>query len=106
MYMTIKIVFIGIIVVVLVSTMTAAAYASGIRHDSGDDATAEDHGYWIDSYDSGFAGRYDKDRTDEYRENEDVYNYNWTWDKGCEDSTRTEVECNELINNPVKVDDF
>ena len=35
-----------------------------------------------------------------------MYNYRWTWDIGCKDSTRTEAECNELINNPVEIEGF
>ena len=28
------------------------------------------------------------------------------WDMGCEDSLRTEQECDKLINNPVQIDNF
>jgi hypothetical protein len=96
----------AIIPLLLVTATITNVYASGIRGDSGGDATDKEHRCWVNGYDSGFAGKYDKDRANECREHEDVYNYNWTWDKGCEDSTRTEAECNELINNPVEIDDF
>jgi hypothetical protein len=78
--------------------------ATGIRHDSGDDATDEEHGCHIDGYDSGFAGKYDKDRARECIEHDD--NYNQLWAYGCEDSLRTEEECGELINNPVEIEDY
>jgi hypothetical protein len=78
--------------------------ATGIRHDWLDDATAEDADCWINSYDSGFAGKYDKDRAKECIEHDD--NYNKTWAHGCKDSLRTEEECGELINNPVEIEDY
>jgi hypothetical protein len=78
--------------------------ATGIRHDWLDDATAEDADCWINGYDSGFAGKYDKDRAKECIEHDD--NYNKTWAHGCEDSLRTEEECGELINNPVEIEDY
>ena len=81
-------------------------FATGIRYDTGEDATAEEANCWIDGYDSGFAGKYDKDRARECRENREMYNYRWTWDIGCKDSTRTKAECSELINNPVEIEDF
>jgi hypothetical protein len=72
----------------------------GIRGDSDEGSTEEEHDCWIDGYDSGFAGKYDKDRAKECIEHSD--NYNKTWAIGCEDSLRTEEECGELINNPVE----
>jgi hypothetical protein len=98
-------VIIGAIMTVLISSTTvAAAFATGIRYDSGDDATDEEHYCHVDGYDSGFAGKYDRDRARECIERDD--NYNQLWAYGCEDSLRTEEECGELINNPVEIQDF
>ncbi|MGH9979137.1 MAG: hypothetical protein ACRD8Z_25390 [Nitrososphaeraceae archaeon] len=58
----------------------------------------------LDGYDSGFAGKYDKDRALGYIEHSD--NYNQMWAMGREDSLRTEEECGELIKNPVEIEDF
>jgi hypothetical protein len=79
-------------------------FATGIRGDSGDDATLEESKCWVNGYDSGFAGEYDKDRARDCINEDD--NYNKTWAIGCEDSTRTEAECGVLINNPVEIEDY
>jgi hypothetical protein len=96
--------FLAIIPLLLVTATITNAYASGIRYDSGDDATDEEHYCHINGYDSGFAGKYDKDRARECIEHGD--NYNQLWAFGCKDSLRTEEKCGELINNPVEIDDF
>jgi hypothetical protein len=80
-------------------------YATGIRYDSDEDANAEEASCWVNGYDSGFAGMYDRDRARECIEDGDDA-YNRTWSIGCKDSLRTEEECGELINNPVEIDDF
>lgn len=74
-------------------------YASGVVSK-----TAEEADCWINGYDSGFAGKYDKDRARECVDQED--NYNKMWAFGCNESQRTEAECGELINNPVEIQDF
>jgi hypothetical protein len=78
--------------------------ATGIRYDWSDDATDEDADCHVDGYDSGFAGKYDKDRARECVEHDD--NYNKLWGYGCEHSLRTEEECGQLINNPVEIEDY
>ena len=83
---------------------TSNVFATGIRGDSDEDATAEEYGCFINGYDSGFAGKYDRDRARECIEHDDQYNF--TWAIGCEDSTRTESECGDLINNPVQIQDY
>jgi hypothetical protein len=98
-----KLIFLGLVIPIFL-LLVPNVYASGIRHDSGDDTTDEEHGCWIDGYDSGFAGKYDKDRARECVDHDD--NYNKLWAYGCEDSLRTEEECGELINNPVEIEDF
>jgi hypothetical protein len=45
-------------------------------------------------------------RASECQENSDNDFYNFTWAIGCEDSTRTEAECAELINNPVEIENY
>lgn len=95
---------IATIAILLSSSTIAAAFASGVRLDSGDDATEEEHDCWINGYDSGFAGKYDSDRARECIEHND--NYNQMWAYGCEDALRSEGECGGLINNPVEIEDF
>ncbi len=99
--------YISIIVVLALLMMIpiSSVSATGVRHDSGDDATAEEHECWINGYDSGFAGKYDKDRARECIEHSD--NYNKMWTDGCQSAAlRTEEECGELINNPVEIEDY
>ncbi|MFY9967433.1 MAG: hypothetical protein WBL44_04865 [Nitrososphaeraceae archaeon] len=97
-----KLIYVAIPILLLAAVPNVSA--TGIRHDSGDDATDEEHGCHIDGYDSGFAGKYDSDRARECVEHDD--NYNQLWAYGCEDSLRTEEECGELINNPVEIEDY
>jgi hypothetical protein len=99
--MTLKyVIMIGAILMTLVMGSISNVFATGIRYDSGDYATDEEHYCHVDGYDSGFAGKYDKDRARECIEHSD--NYNQLWAYGCEDSLRTEEECGDLINNPVE----
>ena len=50
-------------------------FAGGPRLDSSDGGTAEDAQCWVDGYDAGFAGKYDKGRADEcINEEYDEYN--------------------------------
>jgi hypothetical protein len=95
-----KLIYVAIPILLLAAVPNVSA--TGIRHDSGDDATDEEHGCHIDGYDSGFAGKYDKDRARECIDHDD--NYNKLWAYGCEDSLRT--ECGELINDPVEIEDY
>ncbi len=97
-------VIIEAIVITLLISSVSNVFATGLRHDPGDDATPEQAKCFINGYDSGFAGKYDKDRAEECVEHKDQYNE--MWDVGCEHSTRTEAECAELINNPVEIEDF
>jgi hypothetical protein len=54
----------AIIPLLMVATISNV-YASGPRLDYPDDATEEGAYCWVDGYDAGFAGKYDKDRADE-----------------------------------------
>ena len=56
---------------------TSNVYATGIRYDWPDDATGEEADCHVDGYDSGFAGKYDKDRAKECIEHDDYYNKLW-----------------------------
>jgi hypothetical protein len=51
---------------------------------------------WVDGYDAGFAGEYDRNRADECKVIPgDQYNRSWPY--GCKDGRLTEDECNEII---------
>jgi len=54
---------------------------------------------WVDGYDAGFAGVYDKDRANECN-NILGDEYNRSWPYGCIDSGLTEGECNDIKNDP------
>src|SRR5215510_8617806 len=112
---------IGIMVAVLLSSLTtAAAYASGPRGDYPDDgdATQEEDDCWANGYDSGFIGKFDKGRNDECQDvNEEGENYYiFAWAVGCEDGPhdgtnraitgRSVLDCIQIMNNPVEIDDY
>jgi hypothetical protein len=74
-------------------------YASGPRLDYPEDATEEGAYCWIDGYDAGFAGKYDKDRADECAILADD-EYNSAWKYGCKDAGYLPNECQYFKNNP------
>ncbi|MGH9984715.1 MAG: hypothetical protein ACRD8W_12245 [Nitrososphaeraceae archaeon] len=50
---------------------------------------------WVDGYDAGFAGKYDRDTANECNDIPgDQYNRSWEW--GCKNARYTEQECNDL----------
>jgi hypothetical protein len=50
---------------------------------------------WVDGYDAGFAGKYDKDRAQECKDIPgDQYNASWIY--GCEGAGLTEKECSDI----------
>ena len=54
---------------------------------------------WVDGYDAGFAGDYDRNRADECKDIPgDQYNRSWPY--GCKDGGLTEGECNEIKSDP------
>jgi hypothetical protein len=55
-----KPVFLGLAIPIFL-LLVPNVYASGIRYDSDEGATAEESRCWVDGYDSGFAGKYDKE---------------------------------------------
>ena len=102
-----KLVFLGLVATpIFLLLVPTNAFASGIRGDSDEYATVEESRCWVNGYDSGFAGKYDKTKHDECLENSTNDYYDQTWDIGCEDSTRTEKQCEELKNKPVKIESF
>jgi hypothetical protein len=88
-----------IVTLLVVLTTTPSVYAGGPRLDY-HDATKEGADCWINGYDAGFAGKYDKNRADECKEiGEDQYNEVWSY--GCRDAGYMIDECESLKNNPV-----
>jgi hypothetical protein len=79
-------VYISIIVVIMmILTMsTASVFAGGPRLDYPDDATEEGADCWVDGYDAGFAGKYDKNRANECKDKGED-NYNSVWGYSCKD---------------------
>jgi hypothetical protein len=54
---------------------------------------------WVNGYDAGFAGDYDRNRADECKDIPgDQYNRSWPY--GCKDGGLTEGECNEIKSDP------
>jgi len=50
---------------------------------------------WVNGYDAGFAGKYDKNRADQCNEIEgDQYNKAWIY--GCEKADYTQQQCNDF----------
>ena len=94
-----KLVFLGLAIPIFL-LLVPNVYASGIRGDVDEGTTIGESICWVNGYDSGFAGKFDKDRSDECGEFHENY-YSKMWDMGCEDSLRTEEECIEIRNNPV-----
>ena len=87
------------IIPLLVLATTANVYAGGPRLDWPMDSTDEGKDCWVEGYDSGFAGKYDKGRADRCAQENDEYNRSWGY--ACRDGGFTENECNDFKNNPV-----
>jgi hypothetical protein len=70
--------FLAIIPLLLVTATITNVYATGIRGDSDEDATIGESICWVNGYDSGFAGKFDKDRNDECGKfHENFYSQMW-----------------------------
>jgi hypothetical protein len=97
----------AIVITLLISSVSSGnVSASGPRLDYPEDgeASEEANECHLNGYDSGFAGKYDSERARYCYENGgDAYNF--AWGIGCEDSSRTEKECGELINNPIELEE-
>jgi hypothetical protein len=96
-----KLIFLAAIVIVL---LVPNVYGSP-REDSPEDSTNEGGGCWVDGYDAGFAGKYDKDRADECQTEEND-EYNWAWINGCDDAGYLPKECDDFRNNPVQINSY
>ena len=72
-------------------------YASGPRLDY--DERYEDvpgaPECWVDGYDAGFAQKYDKDRADECKNEEDD-EYNKSWGYACRYGGLTKIDCDQI----------
>jgi hypothetical protein len=106
--MTLKVkIIIGITIAALLSSGSiAAAFAGGPRLDYDQDYQDVPGApqCWVDGYDAGFSGQYDKDRAEECNDIPgDQYNRSWGY--GCEDATFSSDECNNFKNNPVDLGD-
>jgi hypothetical protein len=79
-------------------------YAGGPRGDSSDldPPIPGSHECWVDGYDAGFAGKYDKDRADYCIDKADEYNASWKY--GCKDAGYMPDECEDFKNNPDDLD--
>ena len=89
----------AIIPLLMVATISNV-YASGPRLDY-DERSVDVPGApecWVDGYDAGFAGVYDKDRANECN-NIPGDQYNRSWPYGCKDRGLTEGECNDIKND-------
>jgi hypothetical protein len=115
--MTIKFVIIGAIVLTLLISSVSNVFAGGPRANGPEDSTPEADACWANGYDSGFAGKFDKERNDECQdEGEEGKNYyNSAWAIGCEDGPndtnrkqtgRSVLECIRIMNNPVEIEDY
>jgi len=99
----------AIIPLLMVATISNV-YAGGPRLDYGDDVTKEEADCWVDGYDAGFAGIYDKSRADECKElgselGSGTDQYNSAWGYACKDAGYMPDECKSFKNNPVDIED-
>jgi hypothetical protein len=87
------------IIPLLVLATTLNVYAGGPRTDYPSDATEEGAYCWVDGYDAGFAGKYDKDRAIECVILADD-EYNSAWKVSCKDAEYMPNECQYFKNHP------
>jgi hypothetical protein len=97
--------YISIIVALAILTMIPTAnvfvFAGGPRLDWPEDSTSEGKDCWVNGYDAGFAGKYDKARADRCAQENDEYNRSWNY--ACRDGGYTPAECNNFKNNSVSI---
>jgi hypothetical protein len=91
-----KLIFLDLGLIPVLMLLVPSVYAGGPRGDSSDidPPIPGSHECWVDGYDAGFAGKYDKDRADGCIDKADEYNGSWIW--GCKHSGLTENECNDI----------
>ncbi len=73
-------------------------YAGGPRLDYPSDSTSEGADCWVDGYDAGFAGKYDKARADRCAQENDEYNRSWGY--ACRDAGYMPDQCEGFKNIP------
>jgi hypothetical protein len=88
---------IGTIITILAIPISSL-YAGGPRLDWPEDSSNEGKDCWVEGYDAGFAGKYDKGRADECANEGDEYNR--SWDGACKDAGYTKDECDGFKNKP------
>jgi len=94
---------IGTIITILAIPISSV-YAGGPRLDWPEDSSNEGKDCWVEGYDAGFAGKYDKGRADECANEGDEYNR--SWDGACKDAGYIPDECKGFKNNPVDIQDY
>jgi len=91
-----KLIFLGLIIPVLM-LLVPNVYAGGPRNDPDEryDHIPGAAECWVDGYDAGFAGKYDKDRAQECA-NIPGNQYNASWGYGCEGAGYMPDECDDF----------
>jgi hypothetical protein len=92
-----------IAIVIILAIPTSIVSAGGPRLDWPEDSTSEGKDCWVDGYDAGFGGKYDKDRADRCALEDDEYNRSWSY--ACKDGGFTPSECDGFKNKPVDIED-
>ena len=90
------------IISLLILATTANVYAGGPRLDWPEDSSDEGKDCWVEGYDAGFAGKYDKERADRCSQENDEYNRSWGY--ACIDSGLTKLDCDQIKQNPVNIE--
>ena len=88
----------AIIPMLAFATTTVNVSAGGPRLDYPSDSTSEGADCWVDGYDAGFAGKYDKVRADRCAQENNEYNRSWGY--ACRDGGYMPDECESFKNNP------
>jgi hypothetical protein len=97
--MTTTSIFLAVVAATLTLTFSNISFvnAGGPRLDWPEDSSDEGKDCWVEGYDDGFAGRYDKERADRCALEADEYNRSWKY--ACQDGGYTPTECDVIRNN-------
>ena len=90
------------IISLLILATTANVYAGGPRLDWPEDSSDEGKDCWVEGYDAGFAGKYDKERADRCAQENDEYNRSWGY--ACIDGGLTKLDCDQIKDNPTNLE--
>jgi hypothetical protein len=90
------------IISLLILATTANVYAGGPRLDWPEDSSDEGKDCWVEGYDVGFAGKYDKERADRCAQENDEYNRSWGY--VCIDGGLTKLDCDQIKDNPTNLE--